>query len=330
MRRIIFIIICTIVSSFATVNDWAARSGFQLLAISSSAERTAMGGVGAAIGSNFALYSNPANYALDTNYRISFEHLWRITHTDLNINRFEIFVPVRTVFMALSAQNHTISNIFIRDIFPEAPPQPGDLSAAWQFSQVSLAVGVRRTPTFDWAISAGFAFDKFLDEAAYAFIMNAGFLWKLLDNDLRLGLAFNNFGITTPMINEDDGRERWGSGEELPTTIRGGAHYSRKIRSVRYGFATDLLYWHLYDPQEGRAKNFGRRIQIPLGIEISPIDFLALRGGKTILADYNIFNFGIGIDTRLIDFDISAAINRYETSVELEWIAGISLGFGGR
>jgi hypothetical protein len=299
------------------------------LAVSSSAERTAMGGVGAAVGSNFAIYSNPANYGIDTTYRISFEHLWRITHTDLNINRFEVLVPVRTVFMALSAQNHTVSNIYIRDFFPGSPPQSGDLSADWQFSQVSLAVGVRRTPTFDWALSSGLAFDRFMDEIAYAFIMNAGFVWKLLDDDLRIGLAFNNFGTTTSMINEDGGREKWGSGEELPTTIRGGASYSTKIRTIKYNFSTDLLYWHLYDPQEGRAKNFGRRIQVPVGVQISPAEFISLRGGKTLLADYNVFNFGVGINTKIIDFDISTAINKYETSVELEWIAGISIGFGG-
>jgi len=328
MKKLVLITVIAAFASFANVNDWAARSGFQLLAVSSSAKRTAMGGIGAGVGSKFAIYANPANYAADTLYRISFEHLWRTTHSDLNVNRFEVFVPVRKAFLAFSAQNHTVSDIFIRDIFPGSPPQPGDLSADWQFSQISLAVGLRRTPAFDWGLSAGFAFDRFLDEIAYAFIMNAGFLWKFMDDDLRLGLAFNNFGITTPMINERG--ENWGGGEKLPTSVRGGAHYVRQIRSIKYGFSADLLYWHLYDPQEGRSKNFARRMQVPVGLEISPSQFFAIRGGKTILADFNVFNFGLGIDTKFIDFDIAAAINRFETSIEMEWTAGISLGFGGR
>jgi hypothetical protein len=328
MKKIVITII-TIVSVsgvFAEVNDWAARSGFQLLNISSSAKRTALGGVGAATGSDFALYANPANYGADTTYRLSFEHLWRITHTDLNINRLEVFIPVRSVFMAVTAQNHTVSNIYIRDIFPENPPQKGDLSADWQFSQISFAVGLHRSPNLSWGFGLGFAFDKFLDEIAYAFIMNGGFLWKVLDEDLRIGLAFNNFGTTTPMINENG--ERWGDGEKLPTSVRSGVQYSKDIRSLRYNVSGDILYWHLYDPKDGIMKKFGRRLQVPLGLEVLPAKFFALRAGKTLFADYNVINFGLGIDSRYLDFDIAAAVNKYETSVELEWIAGISLGFG--
>jgi len=235
-------------------------------------------------------------------------------------------MPVKNVFLSLSAQNHTISDIYIRDIFPENPPNADDLSADWQFSQISFTAGQHRAKKFDWAFSVGFAFDKFLDETAYAFIMNGGFLWKLLDDDLRFGLAFNNFGNTTPMINENG--EKWGGGEKLPTSIKSGAAYSWKIKSVDFCAAGDILYWHLYDQQEGKVANFGKRLQVPLGLEISPANFIAVRGGKTLLADYNVVNFGIGINTKSIDFDIAAAINKYETSVELEWIAGISLAFG--
>jgi hypothetical protein len=326
MKKIIILIIAIIFASFAEVSDWAARSGFQLLSVSSSAKRTSLGGAGAAVASDFSVYSNPANYGNDTTYRLSFEHLWRIKHTDLNVNRFEIFMPVKNVFLSLSAQNHTILDIYIRDIFPENPPTANDLSADWQFSQISFIAGQHRAKKFDWAFSAGFAFDKFLDEIAYAFVMNGGFLWKLFDDDLRLGLAFNNFGNTTPMINENG--EKWGDGEKLPTSIRGGANFSKDIKSLNLGVSLDLLYWHLFDPQEGRTANFGKRLQVPFGLEISPANFIAIRTGKTLLADYNVVNFGIGINTKFIDFDISTAINKYETSVELEWIAGISLAFG--
>ena len=327
MIKIIIAILIINLTCFAEVNDWASRSGFQLLKVSSSSKITALGGAGAAVPADFALYSNPANYGNDSLYRLSFERLWRIEHTDLTINRFEVFFPVRDVFMAVSAQNHTVADIFIRDIFPGAPPQKDDFSADWQFSQLSFVVGYHRTKNFKWGLGLGFAFDKFLDEIAYAFIMNAGFIWKLLDDDLRLGLSFNNFGTTTPMINEDGG-ERWGRGEKLPTSIRAGAQYSNSIRALNFSVASDVLYWHIYDEQKGIAKNAADRLQFPLGLEISPINWLALRAGKTLGADYNIFNFGFGLNANFLEFDLAAATYKYETSVEWEFLAGVSLNFG--
>jgi len=327
IRKILLIIVIVNFAGFAGVNDWASRSGFQLLNVSSAAKITALGGAGAAVPADFALYSNPANYGNDSLYRLSFERLWRITYTDLTVNRFEVFFPVRKVFMAVSAQNHTVSDIYIRDIFPENPPQKGDLSADWQFSQLSFTVGYHRTEKFDWAFSTGIAFDKFLDEIAYAFIMNGGFIWKILKDDLRIGLSFNNFGVTTPMINEEDG-EQWGSGEKLPTSMRTGAQYSNSIKSLNFSVAGDMLYWHIYDEKQGRAKNAGKRLQFPLGLQISPADWISIRTGKTLGADYNILNFGFGLNANFLEFDLAAATYKYETSVEWEFLAGISLNFG--
>lgn len=326
----IFIILITAFAAFAEVNDWAGRSGFQLLNISSSAKTTALGGVGAAVPSDFSLNTNPANYGNDTLYRLSFEHLWRISYTDLNVNRFEVMFPVRKVFMAVSAQNHSVSDIYIRDIFPESPPKKGDLTTDWQFSEVSFVVGYHRTKRFDWAISGGFAFDKFLDEIAYAFVMNGGFIWKLLDDDLRIGLSFNNFGVTTPMLNYDGKGESWGSGEELPTTIRAGAQYSNNIKSLNFSISGDILYWHIYDRNQGMSKNAGKRLQVPLGLEISPAKWVAIRAGKTLGADYNIFNFGLGLNANFLEFDLAAGTYKYETSTEWEFLAGVSLNFGGK
>jgi len=329
MKKVLTFLFAINMVLFAEVNDWASRSGFQLLNVSSSAKITALGGAGAGVPADFSLYSNLANYGNDSAYRLSFEHLWRISYTDLNVNRFEVFFPVKKVFMAVSAQNHTISDIYIRDVFPEAPPKKDDLSADWQFSEISLVVGYHRTKRFDWAISAGLAFDKFLDEIAYAFIMNGGFIWKVLDDDLRIGLSFNNFGTTTPMINEGRG-ERWGSGEKLPTTIRSGVQYSNSIKSLRFSVAGDVLYWHIYDENQGRAKNAGDRLQFPLGLEISPANWIAIRAGKTLGADYNIVNFGLGLNANFLEFDLGAATYKYETSVEWEFLAGVSLNFGNR
>jgi hypothetical protein len=315
----------------AEVNDWASRSGFQLLNVSSSAKITALGGAGAGVPTDFALYSNPANYGNDSLYRLSFERLWRISYTDLTVNRFEVFFPVRQVFMAVSAQNHTVTDIYIRDIFPEAPPQKDDFSTDWQFSQISFAVGYHRTKRFDWAFGFGLAFDKFLDEIAYAFVMNGGFVWKILGDDLRLGLSFNNFGVTTPMINENGGKkERWGSGENLPTSMRAGAQYSNSIKSLKFSVAGDILYWHIYDENKGIAKDAGDRLQFPLGLAISPANWINIRAGKTLGADYNIFNFGLGLNANFLEFDLSAATYKYETSVEWEFLAGVSLNFGGK
>ena len=327
MKRIIIILISIICGSFAEVTDWAARSGFQLLNISSSAKLTALGGAGAAVPADFSIYSNPANYGNFDKYKLSFEHLARIKYSDLNVNRFEIFMPVKNTFMALSVQNHSVDDIYIRGIFPENPPQSGDWSSSWQFSEISYTIGLHRNKKFDWGLSFGIAFDKFIDEIAYAFIMNGGFLWKFADENLRIGLAFNNFGTTTPMINEDGYGEKWGDGEKLPTSIKSGAAYSWKIKSIDFCATSDIIYWHLYDPNDPKIKNVGKRLQFPLGFEISPTNWFDFRIGKTIRAGYNIFNWGLGINVPFANLDFAAAINKYETSVEWEILAGISLNF---
>jgi hypothetical protein len=327
MRKVIIVISVIIVSIFAETNDWAAQSGFQLLNISSSAKLTALGNVGAAVPADFSVYSNPANYGGFNQYKLSFEHLARIKYSDLNVNRLEIFMPVKNTFMALSLQNHSIADIYIRDIFPENPPSSSDFSSSWQFSQFSYTIGLHRTKNFDWAFSLGFAFDKFFDEIAYAFIMNGGFLWKFAEDNLRLGLAFNNFGTTTPMINENG--EKWGDGEKLPTSIKTGAAYSWKIKSINFCAAGDVLYWHIYDPNEAKIKNAYKRLQFPVGLEISPINWFDFRIGKTVKADYNIINWGLGLNAPFMNLDFTAAINKYDTNVEWEFLAGISLNFGG-
>ncbi|MDR0303372.1 MAG: hypothetical protein LBH98_01195 [Chitinispirillales bacterium] len=326
MKKIIIITITIIFSAFAETQDWAAQSGFQLLNISSGTKLTALGGAGAAVPADFSMHSNPANYGNFSQYRLSFEHLWKIKYSDLNVNRLEIFMPVKKTFMAVSVQNHTVDDIYIRDIFPESPPAPGDLSSNWQFSEFSYTIGLHRNKNFDWGISFGFAFDKFIDEVAYAFVMNGGFLWKLIDENLRIGLAFNNFGTTTPMINENG--EKWGDGEKLPTSMKTGAAYFWKIKSLDFCVAGDILYWHIYDPNGSKIKNVNKRLQFPLGFEFSPTNWLDLRAGKTIKADYNVINFGFGLDVQYVNLDFTAAVNKYETSVEWEFLAGVSLNFG--
>jgi len=326
MKKTAIITITMIFSAFAQTQDWAARSGFQLLNISSGAKLTAMGSAGAAVPANFSVYSNPANYGIFNQYRLSFEHLWKIKYSDLNVNRFEIFMPVKNAFMAFSMQNHRVDDIYIRDIFPENPPSSDDLSSVWQFSEFSYTIGLHRNKHFDWGISLGFAFDKFIDEIAYAFVMNGGFLWKIADENLRLGLAFNNFGATTPMINESG--EKWGGGEKLPTSIKAGALYFWKIKSLDFCVAGDILYWHLYDPNDSKIKDAHKRLQFPLGFEFSPSNWLDLRVGKTIIADYNVVNFGFALDAQYVNLDFTAAVNKYETSVEWEFLAGVSVNFG--
>jgi hypothetical protein len=156
--------------------------------------------------------------------------------------------------------------------------------------------------------------------------MNGGFLWKLADENLRLGLAFNNFGTTTPMINENG--EKWSEGEKLPTSIKAGALYSWKIKSLDFCVAGDILYWHLYDPNDSKIKDAHKRLQFPIGFEFSPLSWLDLRVGKTIIADYNILNFGFALDAQYLNLDFTTTVNKYETSVEWEFLAGVSLNFG--
>ena len=325
MKQLLILLICTIALFSDEVHSEGAASGFQLLSRPAGVSAVGRGYTGVASQGTFARYYNPAMYSSIDKHHISIELMRRMSISDLQATQFELGFSVNRLFFAFEAANQTVGNIYITDDLPGGFPDDA-AATAWQFSEFSLNIGMRSDEFLSWGVTFGTAFDRFDGEVAYALIFGAGITYDLFDHKLKLGASAINWGLTTPMWGEGD--ETFGHGEALPSSIRLGAAYTQYIGQVRLMGSADMVYTHVFESRDSIESDFGNRIAVPLGIEVSPIDWATIRVGKRINGGSDIINFGLGFNNDWIAADLSFVIHSYGGVSEVEWMTGVTLTLG--
>ncbi|MFP4417962.1 MAG: hypothetical protein ACOC4C_03755 [Fibrobacterota bacterium] len=292
--------------SHAQEKENVAYPGFQLLEEPTSPRNIAMGSAATAgAGSGFAYY-NPAMpfFTLSKYLAIEYGH----SPGDLRRAHFEAAFPFRSWFFAASIHTETISDIFGTSFDGSLPKYNTPFSS--QLSSMSLGAGYIKNNQLSFALSLSGIQERIETEYAYAASVSAGLAYKLIPDKLHLGLSAFHLGTSTGFL---DTISDWGKGSDLPKSGRFGASWQDTIKMIPYTIQGDIVY-----------RNADKRIMVPIGLELRPINPLAIRVGKRLNHDTEVMNLGCALQIDPLSVDLSFVIPKLRTDTELKWLVGVT------
>jgi hypothetical protein len=213
------------------------------------------------------------------------------------------------LFVGMHLSNHSISDIIpstVQGMNENTPFSSG-------FSLVSLAAGMKRE-RFSLAIGLSGMQDRIGVATAYGLSVSAGAAYRAIPGRLDLGLALLNEGTATGYTDET---QKWGQGDRMPRSARLGACFTDTIRRVPFSAALDVVYRDVGDKVEA-VKGVAPRLTVPVGLEVWPTQYVAVRMGKRFNFETEIINFGDGFRFRPLSFDMSFVIARLYRDIEVK------------
>lgn len=300
--------LCVLRPAFGDPDSLTADFSFQFLEEPIHPRLTAMGGAGTALpGGSFAYY-NPALPALLDQPYLALEY-GQYPAGDLVTPLVEGTWKNEKWFTGLSFQSYTVSEIGLSD---ERGVNP-HLSASWQESMLFLSVGLIKDQ-FALAIQAEGMQARIQGRNAYGLAASGGITYTMIPGKLHFGAAGFHAGKTTSFLGTDS---KLGDGTRLPASARIGGAWADTIGSVGYKAAVDIVYRHV-----------NKQILLPVGVEIQPVEPLAIRIGKRLNHDTELFSCGLGLSASPLNFDIGFTIPKLISDVELKWRFRISYLLG--
>ncbi len=295
-----------VLCAHAEIKKNVAYPGFQLLEEPVSPRHLAMGSAGTAgNGSGFAYY-NPAMPFLNTQRYLTAEY--GRSPGDLQRAHFETAIPFSSWYIAAAIHTETISDIFGTSFDGNLPEYNIPFSS--QLSNVSIGLGYIKNDLLSVALSLSGIQERIEKEYAYAASISAGLAYKLIPDKFHVGLAAFHLGKATSFL---DSTMDWGEGSALPMSGRLGVSWQDTLKMIPYTFQGDIVF-----------RNADKRVMVPVGLEVRPIQPLALRIGKRLNHDTEIFNIGCGIDISPLSADVSFVIPKLRSDTELKWLVGVT------
>ncbi len=288
------------------VDSTAAKAAFQFLEEPTSPGLIAMGNAGTATKGNGFSYYNPAQPFFSDAAGLSIgyaplpgdltalyaEGSWRFTNT----------------FLGMHLSNHAVGGLY------PSTEQGANYSTPFSagFTLVSLDAGYfKGRGAFALAIYG--MQDRIWTATAYGVSISAGGAYWIVPQKLSLGAAVFHLGTTTGYT---DATQNWGDGERLPRSARIGAAFIDTAKNVPFSAACDVVYRDVGDKLQS-AKGALPRITVPLGIELWPSQYVAVRLGKRFNFETELVNFGAGLRFSSLLFDMSFVITKLYTDVEV-------------
>jgi hypothetical protein len=105
--------------------------------------------------------------------------------------------------------------------------------------------------------------------------------------------------------------------------MRLGAAFSDTLMRLPVTAALDVVYRDVGDKVQ-KVKNIAPRLTVPLGVEVWPTEYVALRLGKRINFETELINFGLGFRFRPLSFDMSFVIAKLYQDVEVKPAFGLT------
>jgi hypothetical protein len=178
-----------------------------------------------------------------------------------------------------------------------------------QSSMGTLGGGFRKS-SYSFGITLSGVQDKIANYTSYGLMGSAGAVFNIIPDKLYGGLAVLNFGRNSSFLDTTHSLDR----DYLPLTFRGGLSWSDKLKAkYPYTVAVDMVY----------SKNY-QKLMVPVGVEFWLLPALALRIGKRINFDSDLFSFGTGLRLENIGFDAAFTPTRVVTDVGVKWSMGIT------
>jgi hypothetical protein len=299
-------LLLAVFSPVYAVDSTAAKAAFQFLEEPASPGLIAMGNAGTAMkGIGFSYY-NPAQpfftdaSGLSIGYAplpgdltaICAEGSWRFSNT----------------FLGMHLSNHAVGTIY------PATEQEANYSTPFSagFTLVSLDAGYYGG-RHSFALAVNGMQDRIWTATAYGVSISAGGAYWIVPQKLSLGAAVFHLGTTTGYT---DATQHWGDGERLPRSGRIGAAYTDTVKHIPFSVACDVVYRDVGDKLLS-AKGALPRITVPLGVELWPSQYVAVRLGKRFNFETELVNFGAGLRYSSLLFDMSFVITKLYDDVEV-------------
>lgn len=279
---------------------------FQLLEEPRNPRLTGMGGVGTALSDRGFYYYNPAMPAWYAPRYLGIEY--GKSYSELALSAVEAALGIQDWFLAL-----TIPAAVLDDITPASEQGRAEYARfTWQTTFAALDIGYR-TDRLSAAVCIYGLQERIGTERSYGMSISAGMQFRAIPQKLTFGAAGFYPAFLTGTTGMLDHKKDLGAGTDLAQLGRIGAAWSDSIKGIAYTAALDVAY--NYDIGS---------VTVPIGLEVKPFNFLALRIGKRINHDTDKFAFGFGLLYRQLRFDSSFTIQRFVEDTDLKWLLGLT------
>jgi len=276
--------------------------GFQMAEEPVGARLTGMGAAGTAMpGAGFSYY-NPALPLLPDGRYLTLEY-GRL-YGDVSQALVESAWRFSGWHVAAAFPTARISNIIPAD---ERGPDY-DLPFSSQFTMLAVSAGYGRGP-FGAAVCLNGMQDRIETRTGYALTGSAGATLWVIPSKLSVGGA----GFFAKTLTATRGMLDGGEGARPPRTARLGAAWRDSLRTVPYAAALDVVYAHDL-----------RAFYVPVGVEVWPLRMLALRAGKRINHDTELFSFGCGLKFAPVACDAGFVVSRFVDDAGFKWLIGLT------
>jgi hypothetical protein len=309
--------------SFA-VDSLAANSAFLFLDEPVIPRLVGMGYAGTAFDNGGFSFVNPAQPALADQQSI--EIGYAPMPGDLNTPFFEIGWGFPDFFLSVHGSNYAIDNIIPTDAVnmpnPSAPFSYG-------FSLLSINGGYK-SERGAIALTVNGMQERIETSSRYGYSVSIGGLYRLIPNKLCVGLAMLNEGKTTAFTYSSTVTgtiDEQGEQENLPRSGRLGFAYSDTLGRIPINAACDIVY-HDERGATYSGKSVASRTTLPLGVEVWPTDYVALRLGKRINFETEVVNFGAGLRFRPLNFDMAFVVSQFQGDIEVKPMFGLTYALG--
>ncbi|MBN1559769.1 PorV/PorQ family protein [candidate division KSB1 bacterium] len=275
MKKIFFLGVLLV----ATAVFAAGETGLAVLKVGVGARATAMGEAFTATANDATgLYWNPASSAWIHRRQVHFSHNSWIQ--GINHNVAALTLPSKIGSFGIGLLLNNIDGFERRMIASE---EPTGTFSAHDFS-FSLNYARQLRPSLSVGLNLKFINEKIYIEDASGYMIDLGARYLTPVNGLFIAGALQNLGFTTKMLHEKI---------RLPQTLRLGAAYE-----VPFSWLKDRVLL-----AADYVGIFNESSHVNVGIEVTPVDALALRTGyQTGFEDQGISS-GFGLHVNWLDID---------------------------
>jgi hypothetical protein len=286
-----------LLSSFA-LDEEAAMTGFQYLDVPPAPRQIALGYAGAALGGPGFAYYNPAAPALLDRPYLAVGVAPR--PYDYTIAYAEGAWTLSNLFFGANVSNHFVDGIIPADYQGFSTGAPG----SYDGTLLSLCAGYKNE-NLGLGLSVNGLQEKIVNATSYGISESAGLSYWLLPQKLSLGAAVLNMGATTGGLDET---KKLGQGAPLPRSGRAGGAWVDTLFGVVYTVAADIVYRDVGN-KISSANQVIKRISVPVGVEVWPTGFVALRLGKRFNYETELLTFGAALRYSMIAFDVAFSVS---------------------
>lgn len=262
-----------------------------------------MGSAGTALPENRGIYFyNPALPSITSRSYVSFDYGRQ--YSDMDRAHVESAIISKSWFLDFGFTSHSTGEFKVAD-------ETGVYNGFTQSNQsiVGMLGGGFIKDNYSAAVAFTGIQSKIGEYTSYGLCGNAGIMLTLIDKKLYAGAAALNIGRNSSYFDKHNLNLDY-----LPFTVRGGASWNDTLnKKYAYSVAADVVY----------SKNY-ETVMVPIGVEFWLFPVLAVRAGKRINFESDLFSIGVGLKVTNLAFDVSFIPTRTGDDVGLKWSSGLT------